>query len=80
MTQGVVQVYGESVLTPPLLSSDKAGAIVIRDVFDSPIFVFRRMGKDMWGMASPSDPDWSDMLLSLGIQPAETDGPDNPVT
>ena len=68
--RGNVVVYGCDVRRPPLLDSNEAQMIVIKDGFGDPMVVLVRiLTDDTWGMVTKADPDWNNVLVRYGLVP-----------
>ena len=61
-------VRGRDIMQPPLLETDNAHIIEIRDEFGdlTSLMVYGIFGGDMWGLVTKDDDDWSAMLVRYG--------------
>lgn len=63
-----VTVLGDSILKPPLLESDDAKTIVIRDEAGRPLLLVVNIREDTWGVSSSQDKDWQNVLQRFGVK------------
>ena len=67
-SRGAVDVYGDNLFTPPLLSSHDISKIVVRDSDGSPAMFLQRMVDDTWAWCHRGDPDWEDSKARYGVR------------
>jgi hypothetical protein len=70
----VLTVRSKNLLQRPLLETDEAFIVEIRDAFgDLMALLVRIFAEDTWGLVTKGDPDWEITLIKYGyIKPGQT--------
>lgn len=71
---GTVTVYGGNVMNGPLVETDKAQCIAIRDKFGDLMSLTVRFAEDQWLFSKRDDKDWEHVCARYGF------GPQRPLT
>lgn len=66
-SRGRVTVFGDSVFQAPLLDTEKARTVVIRDKDGQPVAFMARIVDDTWCFSSKADSDWNDVKIRFGV-------------
>ena len=65
--KGNVTVYGPNIMRPPLYDGRDANMVVFRDEQGDPSILLVRLSDGMWGLSTPDDKDWPEMLTRFGL-------------
>ena len=64
--RGIVEVWGDNLLSPPLVSTGGASRIVVRDSSGVPVMFLQRLVDDTWALFNRLDDDWAPACERFG--------------